>query len=203
MKKTVSLILALVMLVCTMLFTTSCGLDAIESLFKHPIDQFSEKLQEEKNFQMKATMYDLPIFGTVSVLYQFDDNIVYTPGVFGSGESYTKQVGDITYTYEKDDNGKWVRNAETTDEEEEDDLANGGFVDWLDSESYEKVEGEKNTYKQKDDVDFEDIEDVVLTLDDDSCTIEGVMIVDGVSSYEIKIVISKIGEMDLSVPDVD
>ena len=71
--------------------------------------------------------------------------------------------------------------------------------DFFDPDNYEWVRGEKFTFQQKDDVTFEDYEDVVLTIEDNSCTIEMVTLEGG---YNVKIVISDIGEVDLTLPTV-
>ena len=72
----------------------------------------------------------------------------------------------------------------------------------VDPDNYEKEKGEENIYKQKSDVEFDDYEDAKITIEEDSCTIEMKAISDGLT-FGVKIVISKIGEIELKLPEVD
>ena len=58
----------------------------------------------------------------------------------------------------------------------------------------------ENTYKQKKDVTFDNFEDVTITIEEDSCTIEMMSTDEG---YGVKLVISKIGEIELTLPTVE
>ena len=67
-------------------------------------------------------------------------------------------------------------------------------------ENYDKVKDKDQTYKQKEDVSFDEYKDIVMTIEENSCTIEMVSIDEG---YSMKIVISKIGEIKLTLPTVN
>ena len=196
MKKTVSLALALVMLVSTMLFATSCDLDGVTSLFEHPIDRLGKVIVEDSNYQVRMTYYNFPLVGTLSGTGIYDGNIHYISSTYWSEEYYIETVGDTIYKYQKNEDGV----LEKTVEENEEVVF---YDDIFQSECYEKIG--KNVYKQKKDVKFELIGDVVLTIDDDECTVEGYLLNDDgtVGGIGIKLVFSKMGEIELTLPEVD
>lgn len=187
MKKVLSLLLCLVVVLST--------LSVISCSSKHPIEEMKEKITESgKNAQIQITMSNVPVLGTVTTTKQFDNNIRYEPAFLVYGEAYYETVGDVEYKYTKDADGKWTK--EETEPSDED-----GILSLLNPESYEEVSGEENTYKQKSDVTFEEYENVTLKIDDNSCTINAQVTSDGVVC-DVKIVISKIGEIDLTLPEV-
>ncbi len=192
MKKTVSFVMAICLLASMLLLMTSC-------LFEHPIDQFREKIEKSgNNFQMAMTI-ELTDTIKMTQIVKTDGNIQYTVANkdWMIPESYTETLEDGTvFEYTKDAFGVWSK-AEKEDESALDEDAN----DLFNSKNYEKVDGEKNTYRQKDDVIFEKFEDVVITIGEDSCTVECVLRIEGVG-YDTKVVYSKIGEMELTLPEV-
>ena len=151
---------------------------------------------------MSVTMSDMPFFGTFTITTEVDGNIQYTPAVMFNEEEYTETIGDVEYKYTKDDSGKWTKTKLEDAEDDSSSIYGDGSLNKLfDPSNYEKVKGEENTYKQKEDVDFEDYENVKITIGDDSCTIEMSSISDGMT-FGVKIVISKIGEIELTLPKV-
>ncbi len=135
------------------------------------------------------------------MITKVDGNIQYISAALFDTEEYTETVGNVKYSYTKNDDGTW---SKTQDTEEVDDT--GTTVDdetleiLFNPDNYEKVDGEKNTYKQKKGISFDDFEDVVMTIEEDSCTME---MVDIETGYDVKIVISKIGEIKLTLPTVE
>ena len=168
---------------------------------KHPIDEFKEKMEKADNYQMSITMSDVPLFGTFTMTTKVDGNIQYTPAVMFSEEEYTETVDGIKYKYTKDDSGKWTKEKEETNDDDSSIYGDESMAKLFNPDNYEKVKGEENTYKQKSDVTFDDYEDVKITIEDDSCTIEMKAISDGMT-FGVKIVISKIGEIELMLPNV-
>ena len=167
----------------------------------HPLEKFALKIARKQNFQMDIVLSGIPLFGSVALTCEVDGNIQHIPAATFISESYIETVDDKLYTYSKDENGKWTKN-----ESENGMLGNlkdnEMLKDLVDPDNYEPVEGKKNTYRQKADVEFEDCKNVTITIEKDSCTIEMILYTDGMA-LETLIVISEIGKMDVKLPDVD
>ena len=165
---------------------------------KHPIAKFFAKMEKEENYQLNITMSDIPFFGTITMVAKYDGNVSYSSG-FGE-ESYTERVGNVVYEYTKNSSDKWIKEKQTS-EDGDDDLTDDMFTaeELFNPKNYKKVE--KNKYEQKDDVDFDNYDNVVITIDNDTCMIEMDMSSDGMVMHA-KIVISKIGEVELVLPQV-
>ena len=194
MKKVISLLIVLATCLSTLMAFTSCS-------SKHPIDEFKEKMEKADSCQMSITISDVPLFGTFTMTTKVDGNIQYTPAVMFSEEEYTETVDGVTYKYTKDDSGKWTKEKEETNDDDSSVYGDESLAKLFNPDNYEKVEGEENTYKQMSDVTFDDYEDVKITIEDDSCTIEMKAISDGMT-FGVKIVISKIGKIELTLPKV-
>ena len=167
----------------------------------HPLEKFALKIARKQNFQMDIVLSGIPLFGSVALTCEVDGNIQHIPAATFISESYIETVDDKQYTYSKDENGKWTKT-----ESENGMLGNlkdnEMLKDLVDPDNYEPVEGKKNTYRQKADVEFEDCKNVTITIKKDSCTIEMILYTDGMA-LETLIVISEIGKMDVKLPDVD
>ena len=189
MKKVLSLLLCLVVVLST--------LSVISCSSKHPIEKIGDRMIAEKNFKMVMTMYDIPKYGTVTLTMEFDRNIAHVSA--SDEEFYLEEIDDKTFTYAKSSyEQEWKKypNSSPNEDYYSADFANPFF----DSEKYKEIEGEENTYKQKESVKFDDFENVIITInDDESCAIRGIM---SSTDIEFKIVISKIGEIDLTLPEV-
>ena len=194
MKKVISLLIILATCLSMLMAFTSCS-------SKHPIDEFKEKWEKADSYQMSITMSDVPFFGTFTMTTKVDGNIQYTPAVLFDEEEYIETIGDVKYKYTKDDSGKWTKEKEETNDDDSSIYDDESMAQFFNPDNYEKVKGEENTYKQKSDVTFDDYEDVKITIEDDSCTIEMKAISDGMT-FGVKIVISKIGEIELTLPKV-
>ncbi len=193
MKKIISLSLTLILCLSLLLAAVSCG-------SKHPIVEFKNKMENAANYQMAVTMSNVPFLGTFTMTTKIDGNIQYTPAIMFSEEEYIETVGDIEYKYTKNEDGKWVKTQNTTKEDSSDITNDKTMEELFNPENYEKIKDKENTFKQKKDVSFEDFEDVVITIEETSCTIEMVSTTEG---YDVKIIISKIGEIKLSLPAVE
>ena len=167
----------------------------------HPLEKFALKIARKQNFQMDIVLSGIPLFGSVALTCEVDGNIQHIPAATFISESYIETVDDKQYTYSKDENGKGTKT-----ESENGMLGNlkdnEMLKDLVDPDNYEPVEGKKNTYRQKADVEFEDCKNVTITIEKDSCTIEMILYTDGMA-LETLIVISEIGKMDVKLPDVD
>ena len=114
-----------------------------------------------------------------------------------SKESYTVETETGVEEYTKNVFGKWTKNNYASNAEED---ANDIFAEEMDSlfkpESYTI---KNNVYTQKDDVDFENFKDVVLTLEDGKCIIDMTMMIEGMG-LDITLTLSKLGESALTLP---
>ena len=193
-----TVIIAAITLIAIMIF----------SMFaKHPIEIIAYKIAKANNYQMSAVISDVPLLGSMTIQRKIDGNIEYTPSTLFGDEEYIEIVGDVKYSYTKNDDGNWIK-AEITETENSSDngtsdsTSSESILELLNSKNYEKVKGEKNTYKQKRDVVFDNFEDVVIYIGDNSLTIEMTMTLEKISC-EAKVVFSKIGEIELTLPEVE
>ena len=206
MKRTLTLLLALLTCFSVILSMTACDSNpptnaapTTTAAPKHPIEAFAARMAAADSAQMVMTMYDLPFFGTITMVYKHDGNIDYTSGTILSEESYTETLDNVTYEYSKGEDGKWTKTqAEQSDEDE------GGtdeFTKLMENpDNFELVEGTENTYKQKSNIVFDEFDDVTITIEENSCTIE--MMISEDLTCRCKLVISHIGEVELTLPEV-
>lgn len=193
MKKIVLLFLALMLCISMVLIVTSCGT-------KHPIEEFKNKMVDADSYQMSVTMSDVPLFGTITMTTKVDGNIQYTPAIMFTEEEYIETVGDTKYKYTKNEDGTWSKIQDTEEEDDSSVTSDKAMEEFFNPDNYEKVKDKENTYKQKKDATFDHFEDVVITIEEDSCTIEMMSTDEG---YGVKLVISKIGEIELTLPTVE
>lgn len=192
MKKIISTSFVLVLCLSMLLAVTSCS-------SAHPISEFKDKMTAAESYQMSVTMSNVPLFGTFTMTTKVDGNIQYTPAVMFNEEEYTETVGDVQYKYTKNDEGKWIKTQSEAEEDSSGITSDESMDDLFNPQNYKKVKGEKNTYKQKEDVTFDNFKDVIMTVEENSCTIEMV----STEGYDVKLVVSKIGEIELTLPVVD
>ena len=199
-KKIMRILIAAVAAV--LLIATVVGIVLWSSV--HPIERFALKIARKQNFQMDIVLSGVPLFGSVALTCEVDGNIQHIPqGAFIS-ESYIETVGDKRYTYSKDDTGKWTK---TEKDIGENDLF-GNLQDnemlkkLITPENYEKVEGKKNVYRQKEGVEFEGFQNVTITIGKGTCTIQMILYTDNGMALDTVVVISNIGKMDVALPRV-
>ena len=158
-------------------------------------------MKSEENYQVTATLSDVPIFGSISMQAKQDGNVSYMKGLLGS-ESYTETVGGDVYEYSKNFSDNWTKTKKEADETESDStkaLFTELFADLVNPSSY--VEVEKNKYKQKDGVEFENCDNVVIIFNGDTCTIEMDFVYIGFQVHAT-MVISDVGEVEITLPEV-
>ena len=183
MKKITSIVLAVALCLSLTLIFTSC------SLFKHPIQRALDKIEEDNNYSITISV-DAPLMGKEKVTVKLDGNAYHKPDT----DTYIKICNDGNYVYRKLIDNSWsaYKSEQDIDVDPLDD-----YEEILDHESYEKVE--KNIYKQKDHVKFDDFEDVVIEVIDDGLTIEAEMSVEGITC-DIKVEIFDIGKTEVTLP---
>ena len=194
MKRLISLTLTITICLTLLMTITSCS-------FNHPIEEFKEKMDKADSCQISMTMSNVPILGTYTITMKADGNITYTSATMVSEEMYTETVDDITYQYTKNSYGKWTKTKQQTTENTSA-IDEDAILDLFNYKNYEKVKNEENTYKQKSNVVIDGFENVKIALDDDSCIINATTISEGIS-YDIKIVISKINQIELTLPTIE
>ena len=192
MKKLKRSVFTMLLVAATLLCATSC------SLFTHPIERFGKKLEKEKSCRMTLS-FTVAELGKVTMEQYRDGNITYYPAnqMLGEEEYYTETVDDYTIEYYRDSKGVWQKDIY----ESEDDAFDPEKNDIYNADKYEKVSGEKNTYRQKKNVIFDNFEDVTISFVEDTCVIECKMTIDTME-VDAKIVFSEVGEISLTLPKV-
>ncbi len=191
MKKFLKAFVSLMVVFCVLLGTTSCSLG-------DPFKKFSKKIEKKENFKMTMSI-TIEDVGKITQTAYVDDNIMYYPEntALMTEEYYVESMEDSVVEYRKNQNKKWEKTTK-----EKDDAFNLETNDIFNVENYKRDSEDKNVYRQKKDVIFDNFEDVVITFYDESVVIEGNMTMEMVK-YEVKIVISEIGEQQLTLPSVN
>ncbi len=198
MKKFVSLIIVLALLATMALSLTAC--DA-----KHPIEKFKSKMIKDNSYQMDFSVFSSFLGDTaITLTTETDGKIHHVPAsVLTAGiEIYVETDKDEINYYTKGLDGRWVKTALTEAQMAElDFFANTELILTLfDSKNYKKDKDNKNLYVQKKEAHFDLFTEVTILIEDDTCTMEMLTIEDGTS---IQIVVSRIGEVDLTLPTVN
>ena len=163
-------------------------------------ERLIKKIEKDGNYQIEATVNDIPLFGSISVKYMSDGNISYTSASLLTEEAYKEKSGDDVYVYTKTENGTWVKTKQAEGEDTLEDLKEK-YEDLLDLKNYQKIKGQKNTYKLKDDVKLEGFENVVATFDKGKCVVTCTVTIYGMQ-VNATIVVSEIGNVKLTLPKV-
>ena len=109
MKKIISRSLAFVLMLSMLLTFTSC-------FISHPIDKFKKRMDKENNYQISMTIYDVPVYGRMTMTAKKDGNIQYVKML--EEEIYMKETEDGTiYQYTKTNYGKWVKQKQKNEED--------------------------------------------------------------------------------------
>ncbi len=189
-------------LLASVAFVLCIAIALVAVLYKpmHPIEKFAYKLMRKQNFEMQVSLSGIPLFGSIAFVVEMDGNVTHIPDLYFVEECYVEKVGDETYNYSKDENGKWVK-TKGEDASDVELLDEDALKELIDHNNYELVEGTKNVYRQKADVQFESFKNVTITLEKDSCKIEMIAYAEGMA-LETQIVISKIGQVNVTLPKV-
>ncbi len=167
----------------------------------HPLEKFALKIARKQNFQMDVVLSGIPIFGSVALTCEVDGNVQHIPKATFISEQYLETVDDKLYTYTKSDDGKWSKTESDADSILSKLQNSEAFKELINLDNYEEVEGKKNVYRQKEGVEFDGFKDVTIALEKDTCSIEMILYTSGMA-LDTTIVISNIGEMDLTLPKV-
>ena len=168
-------------------------------LSSNPFVSFFLKIERENNFKATATLSDIPLFGSLTIETKQDGNLFYMKGL--SSETYTETIRDDVYEYAKDSSGNWTKTKKAggeSDEESTKDKFADFFADLADPKKYTKVAD--NKYVQKEGVQFENCDNVSITLVDGECIVE--MEVTYIVKVNATIVVSDVGEVEITLPEV-
>ena len=205
MKKIISFVLVLTMCVALALSLASCDL-------VHPIQRFLLNMQNEKSYKITAAVDAVPgfgSFGSLEIVTSVDGNVQHVDAGL-LGEAYIEEVDGVRYGYYKNLLGGWNKqqlDVEEIEIELQDVFGPDLIFAIFNPENYDEVEGEENTYKQKADVEFTvyegvNVENVVITVNDDICTVSLTVSIDGYG-VEAELVVSDVGSTSVELPSVN
>ncbi len=187
MKKITILALTLLLTVFTLV---SCG--------KHPIEKFEETMNKADSYLLTLTMEN-SLIGSITMTNQIDGNITYTSAYLDIPAQYTEELEDVTYVYTQNNTGQWEKSVQP---EENDNMDMLLFEDELfDPDNYEEIKNKSNSYKQREDVVFSGISDVIITIGKNNYTMEMKMILDGIT-VDVKMVYSRLNKIELTLPSI-
>lgn len=170
---------------------------------KHPIDKFKEEMNNVDNFQMTVAMSDIPLLGNITITTKVDGNIEYIGPFLYTEEQYLEKTNDGIYLYNKDEDGKWHKEKTELDIDEiTNSFSEEDLLELLDSSNYEKVEGEENVFKQKKDIVFDSYDEVTIYIGENVYILEMNVTLEGIT-VKTKITISKIGEIEITLPTIE
>ena len=188
------LLICLIALIAVVAITMSVALIFSSS----PIGKLLTKLNDGKNYHLTATV------GSFSFEQKVDGNVTYTSSFLLSPEQYKEVVGDEAYIYTKNSSGEWTKKKSENSGNAMNDMLEelvGDLDELTNPKNYKKVKGEKNKYAQKDNVNFEGCKDVVITIEEDKVIVEMIIDFEGLN-FHTTVVISEIGEVELTLPEV-
>lgn len=192
MKKVVSLLLCICLCIGCVITLSSCS-------FKHPVEALREKLENSNNFQMKMTIKDVPLLGDVKSTVQVDGNKQHYSALMLESEYYTETIDDVKYKYTQNSKGQWFKAVMEEDDDEDDPAIGSTLKDVLIKDHFEKVD--KNTYRQKAEVEFEHFSRMTITVSDDIYTIETMMEANRVN-VNCTLEFSHFGEIKITLPEL-
>ena len=175
--------------------------------FMHPLDKLKLRMATADSYQIDIVIYDVPLIGTQTMIAKVDGDVKYTNGILFGAEAYTETVKGTDYKYSKNASGAWER-AVAEESSSSDELIDfDTLLRMFDPDNYDKVDGEKNKYAQKADVEIaEDIKDVVITIEDDYFTIDavGVKSILGFKlSLNMQAKVYNINKTEITLPDIE
>ncbi len=161
---------------------------------RDPLEKFYDEMNETESFRVEMTVNAMGMKVTETLLV--DGNIQHTLESDISNESYLVETENGVTEYVKNVFGKWVKNTYVPTEDDELDVFDEEMEALFDPLNFDI---EENKYTQKDDVEFESFKDVVITLDEEKCTIEMTMVMEGIG-VDTTLKITKLGEVNESLP---
>ena len=195
MKKTISLIMAMISFILYL-----CLIGGCKSKNTHALDDFLDKLEDsDNNFTVTVEIEDVPILGDMRITTHYDGKKQHTPAAFMTTEQYREYRLFVTYVYEKDGNGAWVR-SKSDDVPERDYLDSDEAKLILDSEKYDMTPYAAGKYRQRAGSDMGEFKNAVVHIMDDACIVTAIRMIDGVECrYTARI--WNIGNVEITLPE--
>lgn len=170
------------------------------------LEEFAVLFAESDNYQMDITLVDWTPGGH-TITEKWDGNLFYQSYVMWPVEHYVETVDGKQYVYQSDMNfpndptKPWTKFEleEGTEYSLVPDYTLEAFLSNVNN--FVKIEGEENQYKLKDGVEIPYCNNILITLDETSCTIE-------LNGYfytgytDIVVVIFNFGGVELTLPTV-
>lgn len=191
MKKAIAFLISFAMMICSLFSVTSCST-------KDPFEDFNKRMKENKNYKMIFSLKSDNV-GKITQTVYVDKNIMYYPKntTLMTEERYVENTDDHVIEYKKSMwTNKWEKSIT-----KQNSVWNLETNDIFNPDNFEKDRKAATVYKQKKNVIFNNFEDVTVTFQENTVVFEGVITIERVN-YNMKIVISEIGEQSLTLPTV-
>ena len=169
----------------------------IPRLLMHPIERLADKIERSDNMEIEIVLSYTGYDRSYVIAMKRDGNLTYVSSIV-SGEAekeyYLETKGNITYQY-LNNGTKWVKTI-YEDNYDFDQSTTNELLALLDPDNYDEIRGKRKTYRQKNTVEFDTFEDVVLTIDGNEMFIEA-----SADSYlNFSISIFNIGKTKVKLP---
>ena len=205
MKKSILSALALLLCALMLLTATACDTDSLKDVgdvlgdiipSKDPLEKFNKNFKNTDSYQIEYSITYDEIAISINATIQYDGNIICKDGNILDNPTYTEIVDNVKYEYTKE-NDKWIK-KKLSNTDEDIYSKNNVLATYLNPDNFEKIEDSENVYKQKAGVELVGLEDATVTVEDTSCTFEDK---DKETGMNTTLIISKLGEIELTLPD--
>lgn len=153
------------LLVCVTLFAfTLSGCSQLDN--ESEIEKALNHMENIESYRMDITMYDLPIFGTMSVVFKIDGDMRYHSSPLFDEGTYSKIVEGKEYEYIQIDGVYTLSDVP----EETDDQEATSYTEDLNPELFEKNDNDEWVYPETvytNDEETEYMDNIIITLNDD------------------------------------
>ena len=199
MKRIISSLLALALLICSLLSFTSCSSE-------HMLESFKNRLEEEGNYEVDLYVTVPIINKKIDITLSVDGDLMHFSESALTDEIFLEVVDGESYVYIKGLDGEWKRipaGSTVTDITDTFSILDTDAIgELLNIENYDISLEDELVLTQKEDVTFDFCSDVVMTVSSASCSLEMNMSLDGLTC-KAGLEIYNIGKVNLSLPEVE
>ena len=199
MKRIVSSLLILALLICSLLSFTSCSSE-------HMLESFKNRLEEEGNYEVDFYLTVPVINKKVEITLSVDGDVMHFSETYLTNEVFLEKVDGESYVYIKGLDGEWKRiPAGTTVTDITDTfsiLDTDAIGELLNIENYDISLEDELVLTQKEDVSFDFCSDVVMKVSASSCSLEMNVSFEGLTC-KAGLEVYNIGKVNLSLPEVE
>jgi len=161
-----------------------------------------KNLEDADSLRIDMTMYDLPFFGTMSLVMKNDGDLRFSSNPLGD-PTYSKIVDGEEYEYILSSENVLV--LSDTPEEAEDDSSSDSFTDQLKAEDFSEVDGVwvyngDNIYLDEEETEYMTDIEITLNSDGEFGTMTFVIYTDEMST-DVELTVSGINETNIVVPE--